>query len=72
MLSEIELKELFKELPEFWQIESNDKFGRVTLRYKVDREIKKDIVEAHREICNANMKLLDFVNTLPSVYDDEE
>ena len=46
MLSEIELKELFKELPKPWQIESDDKFGRVTLRYKVDREVQRDIVES--------------------------
>ena len=71
MLDEAELEYLFKELPKPWHIEKGDCLGRFTLRYRTDKEIKNDIVEAQREICDANMKLLDFVNTLPSIYDEE-
>lgn len=61
-------KELFKRLPEPWHIENRDAFNRLTLRCRIN---KTNMVTIQKEICDANMKLLDFVNELPSLFDDE-
>lgn len=68
MLSDKEFNELFKELPDSWQIENGTQDMRI-LRCKIKCD---NIIELQKSICDANLKLLDFVNTLPSLVCDEE
>lgn len=69
IFDENELKDLFKELPAPWHIESGDWYNRMTLRCHIEN---KDMVKFQKMICDANLKLLEFVDTLPSLYDEEE
>lgn len=67
ILDEDEFNKVFKELPEPWYIESGISDTK-TLRCKIETD---NIIESQKLICDANLKLLDFVNTLPSLFDDE-
>lgn len=70
MFSENYLKELFKDIPEPWYIDDTDSLHRVALRC----DLKNDnisIVELQKFICDINIKLLEFVNALPSLMDDD-
>lgn len=69
VLSNNEFKELFKGLPECWTIEEKDRLNRMTLRSNVTSD---NMVELQNKICYVNLKLLEFVNTLPSLCDEEE
>lgn len=68
MLNDDEFDELFRKLPEPWHIENNIPDMK-TLRCKIE---DNNIIELQKSICDANLKLLDFVNTLPTLFDDEE
>lgn len=68
VLSEDEFNEVFKTLPEPWYIENNIPSMR-TLRCKIESD---NMIESQKLICDANLKLLDFVNTLPALFCDEE
>lgn len=67
MLNENEFNELFKELPKPWYIENNIPDMR-TLRCKIKDD---DMIKMQKLICDANLKLLDFVHTLPYLLCDK-
>ena len=69
MLNENELKELFKELPEPWYVEGDDWLNRIVLRCHLEND---SLVQFQKYICYANLKLLEFVDTLPSLYEEAQ
>jgi len=68
LLNEKEFNELFKELPEPWHIENGTQNMRI-LRCKIENGT---MFEVQKAICEANLRLLEFVNMLPSLLCDEE
>lgn len=68
LLNKKEFNELFKDLPKPWYID-DDTYDMRVLRCKIENG---NIIELQKSICDANLKLLDFVNTLPTLYCDEE
>ena len=69
VLSEDEFKEIFKDLPECWDFEEGDWLNRMTLRCNIENN---NMIEMQKMICYANLKLLEFVDALPSLYDEEQ
>lgn len=69
VLSNDEFKNLFKGLPECWVVEEGNSLNQMILRSHI---ISDDIIEMQKKISYVNLKLLEFVNTLPSLYDEEE
>lgn len=75
VLSEENFKNIFQNLPSPWHIEHDNGMSyddnhvtRRTLRY--DYLFGKDMVTTQNFINDANVKLLNYINTLPSLIDD--
>lgn len=61
-------EKIFNNLPEPWKLEDKDSFGRVYLRCNIEES--KNIVKLQKDICNANMKILNYIKKLPLLIDE--
>lgn len=62
-----ELNKLFKDISQPWFIETNNNdtiYHRFTIRCKIK---SANMIEQYKEIINVNLKLLDFVKSLPEL-----
>lgn len=68
ILSGKDIKSVFSGLPEPWYIDDDDWLDRISLRCSLENN---NIVELQKHICYVNLKLLEFVDSLPLLYDEE-